>query len=96
MSQALEDIAEERKRQIGRGFTSEHDDAYQAHELPRAAAAYAVPQKNPIEPPFDDLWPFDLSWWKLTDSRRLALVKAGALIVAEIERLDRANPARTA
>lgn len=34
-------------------------------------------------------WPWDDKWWKPTDRRR-DLVKAGALILAEIERLDRA------
>lgn len=36
-------------------------------------------------------WPWDGLWWKPTDRRR-DLVKAGALILAEIERLDRATP----
>lgn len=36
-------------------------------------------------------WPWDLSWWKPKNARR-DLVRAGALIVAEIERLDRALP----
>lgn len=35
------------------------------------------------------LWPWDAKWWKPSDPRR-NLVKAAALIVAEIERLDRA------
>lgn len=39
--------------------------------------------------PYTLLWPWDRTWWKPTDRRR-DLVKAGALIVAEIERLDRA------
>ncbi len=34
-------------------------------------------------------WPWATSWWKPTTKRR-NLVKAGALILAEIERLDRA------
>lgn len=33
-------------------------------------------------------WPWDWSWWK-PKGRREDLIKAGALIVAEIERLDR-------
>ena len=36
------------------------------------------------------LWPWDADWWKPKDPRR-DLVRAGALIVAEIERLDRSN-----
>lgn len=35
------------------------------------------------------LWPWGGQWWKPKDRRR-DLVRAGALIVAEIERLDRA------
>jgi hypothetical protein len=35
------------------------------------------------------MWPWDREWWKPKDERR-NLVRAGALIVAEIERLDRA------
>lgn len=35
------------------------------------------------------LWPWSLSWWKPKDRRR-DLIRAAALIVAEIERLDRA------
>lgn len=36
------------------------------------------------------LWPWDHKWWK-PSGRRRALVKAAALVVAEIERLDRAK-----
>ena len=35
-------------------------------------------------------WPFAAQWWKPV-SRRRSLVKAAALILAEIERLDRAE-----
>jgi hypothetical protein len=38
------------------------------------------------------LWPWASEWWKPT-SRRRDLVKAAALIIAEIERLDRAATA---
>jgi hypothetical protein len=34
------------------------------------------------------LWPWDISWWKPKDPRQ-DLVRAGALILAEIERIDR-------
>lgn len=37
-------------------------------------------------------WPWDLEWWKPKNPRR-DLVRAAALIVAEIERLDRAQSA---
>jgi hypothetical protein len=38
--------------------------------------------------PPPDVWPWAAEFWKPTDRRR-SLVKAGALILAEIERLDR-------
>ena len=41
------------------------------------------------------LWPWDRRWWKPTNPRR-DLVKAAALIVAEIERLDRAEARKAA
>ena len=55
-----------------------------------AAACYA---RHAIVPPaLSDVpatWPWGASWWKPGDPRRM-LVKAAALILAEIERLDRA------
>lgn len=39
-------------------------------------------------------WPWSIDWWKPTSARR-DLVKAGALILAEIERLDRAEKRAT-
>ena len=39
-----------------------------------------------------DIWPWARSWWKPTDRRR-DLIKAAALIIAEIARLDRATAA---
>lgn len=38
------------------------------------------------------IWPWDEHWWKST-TRRRDLVKAGALVAAEIERIDRLNAA---
>jgi hypothetical protein len=98
---ALEDIAAERRRQIeGAGFSLEHDDEHDRGELAFAAAAYAfrVGQiTDPIRHPADEAafsarapvwWPWKPEEWKASSLRRM-LVKAGALIVAEIERLDR-------
>jgi hypothetical protein len=96
---AIDDIAAERQRQIsGEGFGPARDDGYVHHQLPRAAAAYAWFAGTPDEwratytgaPP---TWPWSLDWWKPRD-RRHDLVRAGALIVAEIERLDRAEGRR--
>ncbi|AOJ69368.1 MULTISPECIES: hypothetical protein [Burkholderia] len=88
---AARDVLAERRRQVeAEGWTPKHDDAHSTGDMALAAACYAVADNEnypPTEPP--DLWPWDLDWWKPTDERR-NLVKAGALILAEIERLDRA------
>lgn len=53
-----------------------------------AAACYIMADDDP-RADVPELWPWPSEWWKPTDVRR-DLVKAGALILAEIERLDRA------
>ncbi|HHX6403107.1 TPA: hypothetical protein ACVGLB_004908 [Pseudomonas aeruginosa] len=85
--QAWLDVQAERRRQItAEGWTPEHDDLYCAAELPRAAAAYILNGANDEAPA---IWPFSAKWWKPRDARS-NYVRAGALILAEIERLDRA------
>ncbi len=86
---ALLDVIAERQRQRAiEGWTSEHDDAYQNSELADAAACYALHAHNQgVSTPAH--WPWSPDWWKQSGARR-DLVKAGALILAEIERLDRA------
>ncbi|WP_173768955.1 hypothetical protein [Pseudazoarcus pumilus] len=88
---AARDVLAERQRQIeAEGWTPEHDDEHSSGEMAAAAGCYAFhaalggwPDLSPY------LWPWDKAWWKPTTPRR-TLVKAGALILAEIERLDRA------
>ncbi|EOE6906643.1 hypothetical protein L4643_002446 [Pseudomonas aeruginosa] len=85
--QAWLDVRAERRRQIeAKGWTPEHDDLYCSAELPRAAAAYILNGANDEAPA---IWPFVAKWWKPRDARS-NYVRAGALILAEIERLDRA------
>ena len=91
---AASDVLSERRRQVvEEGWTPDQDDAYKNGELSDAAASYAlnagVPMRG-LRPPY---WPWDKQWWKPTDPRR-DLVKAGALILAEIERLDRLQSAK--
>ncbi len=81
--EAVADIASERRRQMEvEGWTAEHDDQHDLGQMAGDAASYAVGSP-------DWYWPWDRKWWKPTNRRR-NLIKAGALIVAEIERLDRA------
>lgn len=94
VDQAMRDVAAERRRQIeAEGWTAGHDDTHKRGELAQAAAAYAYffTDAENSQPSAEDLFPTTWSpeWWKPTNHRR-DLVKAGALILAEIERLDRA------
>lgn len=97
-------IAQERKRQIEvEEWTTEHDDSHDEGELAKAAACYALPPgrrdcivSGSIGDCLDLLWPWDDEWWKPTpDDRIRELVKAGALIAAEIDRLQRTGKPST-
>jgi hypothetical protein len=90
MNQIYNLIREERERQCAiEGFTNEHDDFWAHQELARAAAYYATPRKWRDNLP-NLLWPFLTKWFKPTpENRQRELIKAAALIVAEIERLSR-------
>ncbi len=89
LSPAARDVLSERQRQINaEGWTPEHDDTHSNGSLGMAAACYCEPRyRFYAEPPAP--WPWDKKWWKPSDRRR-DLIKAGALILAEIERIDRA------
>lgn len=86
---AAADVLAERQRQVtAEGWTPERDDSYQNSELADAAACYAIHAHNQgFSTPAH--WPWSPDWWKQTNPRR-DLVKAAALILAEIERIDRA------
>lgn len=89
-SEAVADVLAERQRQISvEGWTPEHDDEHTDDELSLAAASYAICDRAHMSPP--GFWPWDRKWWKPSDQPRRNLIKAGALILAEIERLDRAH-----
>lgn len=99
-SKAVNDIIEERERQKNvENYSNSHDDHYKENELVRAASGYIdhvidrswIFKSNPdayrqeAPPPF---WPWGDAHWKPKDVRR-DLVRAAALLIAEIERLDR-------
>lgn len=87
----INEIARERARQINvEGWTPEHDDRHSNGELARAAACYAL-WHTPVSVGsfLSFVWPWSMRWWKPKDDRR-DLIRAAALLVAEIERLDRA------
>lgn len=82
-------IADERYRQIHEeGFTAARDDSYVKGELARAAMAYAEPGVNSKSGGVISMWPatWDIAWWKPSDDPVRNLIRAGALIAAEIDR----------
>lgn len=82
------EIAQERNRQImTKGYQPETDDAYVEGELAQAAATYALTAADISGA--HAFWPWHQHTFRPGDPRR-NLIKAGALIMAEIERLDRA------
>lgn len=87
----IERIAAERQRQIEEeGWTPEHDAQHVASEMVRAAIGYAYVALHGNANTFPDpLWPWPAAWWKPSDSPERNLEKAGALIAAEIDRLER-------
>lgn len=93
---AIDDIGHERQRQIdNEQFDARHDDRHDFGELLDAAMCYVAISRRGysmnsfLQEIVSRLWPWDKEWWKPKDRRR-NLVKAAALIVAEIDRLDRA------
>ena len=93
MPRAWLDVMGERVRQItAEGWTADHDDAHSLGQMAGAALCYLA-EDIPHwarQQAHGCYWPWDAEWWKPGDHRR-NLVKAGALILAEIERLDRAT-----
>lgn len=99
-SDAVRDVMAERNRQVtGEGWAPEADDTRRDGELPLAAACYAAVASAQARGAEADAfkadmmisgggWPWSAEWWKPKDARR-NLVRAGALIIAEIERIDR-------
>lgn len=103
-------IAAERKRQIEvEGWSAEHDANHAAGQLAAAAACYieAVYQmsngagadevRNAILRRGTSVrWPWEKSWLKVSPDPVRNLVKAGALITAEIDRLKRSASSASA
>lgn len=91
-------IAQERFRQMAKeGWTQKHDDSHRRKQLAHAADSYLAVHIHPsgdgtfggseTGPTYN--WPWSEKWWKPSDDPIRNLVKAGALIAAEIDRLQR-------
>jgi hypothetical protein len=94
-------IAEERVRQIAEeGWTPGHDDIHVHGQMAAAALTYIEVelirenyrpgyQEAQITEIMSQRWPWGEEWFKPSDDPVRNLVKAGALIAAEIDRLTR-------
>jgi hypothetical protein len=108
---AADIVRERRRQVEGEGFDATHDDSHVHGELALAAASYAYASTLNPEERQDHrdalyglrrgfisivrlLWRWEAHWFK-PQSRRADLVRAGALVIAEIERLDRADRAES-
>jgi|GEM_PF-800265 len=98
ITQGVVDVINERKRQeLQEGWTDLHDDALDDGVLAGAGASYAMNAASQLHPqtqlPLDEIppwWQLSRSWWK-PKSPREDLVKAAALIIAEIDKIDRSG-----
>jgi len=97
----LGEILIERCAQIEReGYSLQHDDQFVDGQLANAASCYAcrAASRDWYRKEFETMpaggWPFSYRKWK-PKTRRQDLIRAAALIVAEIERLDRLQARKT-
>ncbi len=99
-SHGAELIAKERERQIQEeGWTEQHDDSHTPGDLATAGACYALGAaafsarnsgiRQRLTEAAQELWPWGGRWWKPVPNPIRELTKAGALIAAEIDRLER-------
>lgn len=103
--------AERLRQVSDEGWTPVHDGEHGDGALALAAAAYVLHAAGNRPAPdsagtaraylgrpsptlAESLWPWDASWWKPGDPER-DLVRAGALIAAEIDRIRRAATSTT-
>lgn len=92
LTAAATDVLAERARQISeKGWLPGQDDTYTNSELAHAAACYAYPQLTALIGV--KTWPWSESQFKVRDARQ-NYVRAAALLLAEIERLDRQEAMR--
>lgn len=99
----IEIIAAERERQItAEGCSAAHDAAHIGGEMADAAACYAhvaaIEARGPLTKDHMEIimdgfgeptWPWEPEWFKPQGGRLRNLAKAGALIAAEIDRIQR-------
>jgi hypothetical protein len=102
MTKGIDLIEHERRRQVNiEGWTPEHDDGHKNGEMAAAGSCYIYMGyllKNGMSFEVASMeaktgWPWADEWWKPSENKIRNLVKGGALIAAEIDRLQRAASA---
>lgn len=96
LGDVVAEVMVERLRQVAQGFDAAHDDAHYRGELAQAAAVYALKVQQDRSDYADELCS---TLWPWVDpvpatpgtpaEQRETLIRAAALLVAEIERFDR-------
>ena len=85
-------ITKERERQIcEEGWTEEHDADHHYMEFVKAAISYCIANFDNIDGADEhsrEWWPWDQQWYKPKTKLR-NLVRAGALIAAAIDKLQK-------
>lgn len=95
-STILAEFSSERGHQISvEGYDADHDDSHTQGEIALMAATYAaLAGRSSVAAMY--AWPWDEAMPKsLTSEPRRLLIIAGALILAEVERIDRAAAGET-
>jgi len=89
----LDEIYQERRRQLDEGYDAEHDDTHSEGEIAAYAACMALPPDYRYTHVVEALTPVD---WNtpVYSGRRRDLIKSVAMLVAEVERLDRVEQGR--
>ena len=95
MATGIELIAQERKREIEKGFTAEHDQKYPLMALSAIGGMLTIPGDDPNWTPVESKGPHGLVSLAEKKAQQASyvelLVIAGALIAAELDRVAHAN-----
>lgn len=98
MTKAVSDVIAERQRQRENGRNDANDDGYINGVLALAGAAYAISgaglnDVGTFRLRAKNLWPFPLKTFRPAGNadRRRDLVRGAAMIVAEIDKIDRSS-----
>ena len=83
----MDNMASGRKFNLTEGAKAIAEERHQGAELVRAALSYLAAADFGDNPPLPFDWPFDPKSWRPED-RRNNLIRAGALIAAELDRME--------